>query len=380
MKKAPVKSLQMLLVAALSLSLYGCGQSAQTVNVDNVVTVELKESDSDTKIIPIRCSVPMDDILRGICYDDFIFLMGMSRNAIYCVQGDTVVSILEASGRGHGEYSSINDYAYSQDEHILFVYADGKLLKYAVPEMAFLESVDMPITPSGMAVLNSKEILMNCSFMEENGKDAYRGICIVSSQTGEVIRRCYGLDYINKKMMMQNDLTTVPGGFVFPLNSLTRNSILHYDIESESVEELFAFCFNSNWRVPRRLVKLSKGDVMLYAMEDYKETRHLEGGHYPNLIDSGISFWCFPRENGKARPVAVIEKDGNVSCRSYVVSGTDFHPSPYFIHKGYCVDIVSATDLETADSGALSPLGSELKRVVGVQAYDNPVFFYFKVD
>jgi len=378
MKKAPVKSLQMLLFAALSPLLYGCGQPAKTVDVDNVETVELTESNSDAEIIPIRCGVPMDEILRGICYDDYIFLMGMSRNTIYCVQEDTVISILEASGRGHGEYSSINDYTYSKDEHILFVCADGKLLKYSVPEMAFLESFDLPITPSGMSVLNSKEILMNCSFMEENGKDAYRGICVVSSQTGEVIKRCYDFDYINKKMMMQCDLTTVPGGFVFPLNSLTGNSILHYDLESESVEELFAFCFNSNWRVPRRLVKLSKGDVMLYTMEDNKETKHLEGGHYPNLIDSGLSFWCFPRENGKARPVAVIVKDGNVSCRSYVVSGTDFHPSPYFIHKGYCVDIVSPADLETAD--ALSPLGSELKRIVGGQAFDNPVFFYFKVE
>lgn len=370
----------MLFVAALSLLLNGCGQAAKTVDVDSVETIQLRESDSDIRIIPIRCGVPMDEILRGSCYDDYTFLMGMSRNSIYCVREDTVISILEATGRGHGEYSSINDYTYSQDEHVLYVYADGKLLKYTVPEMVFLESVDMPITPSGMIVLNSNEILMNCSFMEENGKDAYRGICVVSSQTGDVIKRCYDFDYINKKMMMQCDLTKAPGGFVFPLNSLTKNSILHYNMESESVEELFTFCFSSNWRVPRKLVKLSKRDVMLYTMEDNKETKHLEGGHYPNLIDSGLSFWCFPREDGKARPVAVVVKDGNVSCRSYVVSGTEFHPSPYFIQKGYCVDIVSTTDLETADAGALSPLASELKRIVDAQAYDNPVLFCFKVE
>ncbi|MBR4792889.1 MAG: 6-bladed beta-propeller [Bacteroidaceae bacterium] len=380
MKKASVKSLQMLLVPALSLLLNGCGQTVQTVDVDNVETVELKKSDSDIRIIPIRCGVPMDEILRGFCYDDYTFLMGMSRKSIYCVREDTVISILESSGRGHGEYSSINDYAYSQEEHILYVYADAKLLKYTVPEMVFLESVDMPITPSEMIVLNSDEILMNCSFMEENGKDVFRGICVVSSHTGEVIERCYEFDYINKKMIMQSDLVQVPGGFVFPLNSFTKNRLLHYDSDSESVEELFSFCFNSNWRVPGRLVKLAKKDPMRYALEDYKETRHLEGGHYPSLIDSGFSFWCFPRENGKARSVAVVVKDGKVSCRSYVVSGTEFHPSPYFIHKGYCVDIVSATDLETADSGALSPLGSELKRIVDAQAYDNPVLFCFKVE
>lgn len=380
MKKVSVRSLKMLLMSGLCMMCCGCGTTSQKVDVDNVEIVELAESNSDIQIIPIKCDIPMDAILCGISYDDYVFLMGLMRTSIYCVQEDTVVSILNASGRGHGEYTSINDFAYSPDEKLLYVNADGKLLKYSVPEMEFQESVDLAVTPSTMIVMNPEEILMNCSFYEENQKDLYRGICLVSSRTGEVLNRCFDFDYINKKFLMPWDITVVPGGIVFPLNSLTRNSILFYDTESGSTENLFTFSFNSNWKVPRRLVKMSKEDPMLYAMEDYKETRHLEGGHFPNITDSGLEFWCFPREDNKARQVAVTVRDGDVTCRSFIISGTGVNPSPMFIRNGYYVDIVSPTDFVDSDADALSPLGLELKRTVDSQRFENPVFLYFKAD
>lgn len=375
-----IKKHNYLIVLLICVLCNGCGKTGKTVDVDNVDVIEFSELNSDVNIVPIKCGTPMDDILRGVCYDDYIFLLGMSRTSVYCVKEDTVISILNSSGRGYGEYTAINDYSYSQDEHILYVYSDGKILKYSVPEMKFLESVETPVYPSGMIVLNSKEILMNCSYMEDNGEDAYRGICIVSSQTGQVIKRCYDFDYINKKMMMQCDLTAVPGGFVFPLNSLELNSLVSYNMEDESTEELFTYRFNSDWRVPRRMVKLAKKDYMLYAMEDFKETRHLEGGHYLSISDKGLSFWCFPRIDDNVRSVAVLVNDDGVSCRSYIIAGTGIYPSPFFYHDGFCVDIVSSTELDGVDIEGLSPLGLELKRVVDAQKLENPVFLFFKAD
>ena len=379
MKKVSLRSLKMLLMSGLCMMCCGCGNTSQKVDVDNVETVELTLN-SDIQIIPIRCDTPMDAVLSGISYDDYVFLMGMMRTSIYCVQEDTVVSVLNASGRGHGEYTSINDFAYSPDEKLLYVSADGKLLKYSVPEMEFLESVDISVSSSTMIVMNPEEILMSGSFYEEDKKDFYRGICLVSSRTGEVLKRCFDFDYINKKFLMPWDITVVPGGIVFPLNSLTRNSILFYDTASGSTENLFTFSFNSKWKVPRTLVKMSRKDPMLYAMEDYKETRHLEGGHFPNITDSGLEFWCFPREDNKARQVAVIAKNGDVTCRSFIIPGTGVNPSPFFIRNGYYVDIVSTTDLVDSDADVLSPLGWKLKGMVDSQRFDNPVFLYFKAD
>ena len=374
------KLLDLLLLSAQCLFLTCCGHSSNVVDVDDVETVELDRINSDIRIKPIKCSCPMDAIYRGIGYDDYIFLSGYSRKNIYCIREDTVVAVLDASGRGHGEYSYIDDFAYSQEEHILYLSADGKLFKYSVPNMEYLGSVDLSVTTSTMIVLGPEEILMNCSFYEDNGKDVYRGICIVSPQTGEVLERLYELDYINKKRLLNRDLTAVPGGFVLPLNSFAQNSILFYDSANGSVQQLFTFSFTKKWRTPKRLVRLAGKDLMLYIMEDNKETRHLEGVHYPFVNDSGLSFWCFPRENDNARTVAVTVKDNRPVCRSYKISGTEIDPSPFFIHNGYWVDIIASTEFDGSNEKELSPLGLELKRAVDAQAFDNPVLLYFKAD
>lgn len=367
-------------ISILCMLFINCTESTNVVDVDNVDIVDLNDNRQNVRIIPLRCDYPMDEIGRGIAYDDYIFLLGESMKQIYCVQKDTVISILDAAGRGRGEYSYINDFAYCKDEHILYVRADEKLMRYSIPEMEFVGSTDISITSRTMIFLNPEEILMNCSFYVENGKDIYGGLCRVSSKTGEVLERCYDLDFMAKRMLMSWDMTPMEGGIIFPESSLTRNRIMFYDTAKGIANELFSFSFNSNWKVPRRLVRLDKKDHMLFAMEAYKETRRLEGGHFPSLIDSTLVFWCFPIEGDYGRQVAVIVKDGKVTCHSYTIAGKDMCVSPAFLHNGYCVDYITSDFFEDVDESSLSPFAAELKRVVDAQSFDNPVFLYFKVE
>ncbi len=368
------------IVLVLIMLFVDCSEGTIVVDVDNVDIVDLNDIRQDVQIIPIKCDYPMDEIDRGIAYDDYIFLLGESMKQIYCIQKDTVISILDATGRGRGEYSYINDYAYCQYEHILYVRADKKLMRYSVPEMEFIGSTDISFTSRTMIFLNPDEILTNCSFYVENGKDVYGGICRVSSKTGEVLERCYDLDFMAKRMLMSWDMMPMQGGIIFPESSLTRNRIMFYDTASGFTNELFSYSFNSNWKVPRRLVKLAEKDHMLYAMEAYKDDRYLEGGHFPSLSDSALLFWCFPIEGDYGRQVAVIVKDGKVTCRSYAVAGKDRCVSPSFIHNGYFVDVIASDLFEDIDKTSLSPFAAGLKKVVDAQPFDNPVFLYFKVE
>ena len=380
MKENTVNKCVKLVVSVLCMLLISCSNDTNVVDVDNVDIVDMNEIRSNIRVLPIKCGFPMDEIYRSIAYDDYIFSMGLSFKKIYCIRNDTVLSVLDASGRGRGEYTSINDFAYSHYENILYVSADGKLLKYTVPDMEFIGSTDFSMSSSTMIVLNNNEILLNGSFMEDNQKDVYRGFCRISSKTGELLERCYDLDFATKKMLMPWDLTPVPGGFVFPGNSFTRNSILFFDLADGSTKELFSFSFNKKWKVPKRLVKLAKKDPMLYAMEDYKETRRLEGGHFPCVTDSALVFWCFPIEGDNGRQVAVIVKEDNVTCRSYTIGGTDVSVSPSFLHNGFCVDFINTSSFDNVDETSLSPFGIELKRIAEAQPFDNPVLLYFKVD
>ena len=369
-------SLSVLVLCFLS---QGCS-NATVVDVDDVETVRLDNPGPQLRAVPVRCAVPMEGIYRGMAYDDYIFLLGMSWKTVYCVQKDTVISILEASGRGHGEYSSIQDFAYSPMEKLLYVSADGRLLKYSVPGMEFKGQTDLVVTPASMTVLNKDEILMNGSYIEDNGKDAYRGLCLVSSRTGKLMKKYYDLDATGKKMLMPWDLTQAPGGIVFPVNSFNQNSILFLDTADGSVRDLLTFSWCKNWRVPKRLAKLAVKDPIKYSIEESKETKHLEGVHFPTLIESGLSFWCFPREENESRTVQVLYKNNELIRRTYMIPGTGITPSPLFYHHGFCVDIVSVTDFEDVDESKLSPFGRELKRTVNAQPFDNPVLLYFKVD
>lgn len=366
-------------VSVLCFLFYSC-DGTSVVNVDNVDIVDLDDIRSDIQIIPIKCNVPMDGIDRSIAYDDYIFLLGSSWKTIYCVQKDSVISILDAAGRGRGEYSYISDYAYSQEEHVLYVRGDGKLLRYSVPDMEFIGSIETDMTSKTMIFLNPDEILANCSFYEDNGKDVYSGFCRVASKTGEILERYYRLDFISQRMLMHWDMIPMDGGFIYPESSLTLNRIMFFDSSKGTSKELFSYSFNSDWKVSKRLVKLAQNDRLRYVVESYDEPRRLEGGHFPSLNDSTLVFWCFPREGDYGRLVAVIVRDGKVTCRSYSVAGKDFCVSPSFLQNGYCVDYITADMFDDIDETSLSPFAAELKRVVDAQPFGNPVFLYFKVE
>lgn len=362
------------------LALCSCGDQGVVVDVDNVELVELNEENSDIRIVPIKCSFPMDDIIRCVGYDDYIFMLGMSRKQIYCIEGDSVVSVLDASGRGHGEYSYINDFTYSATEKNLYVQGDGRFYQYSVPSMSFIRSFESEVTPGGMIVLNPNEILMKCSYKERK-EEVYRGVCVVSSHTGEVIKKCRDFEFINTQWFMHRDLSVCDQGVLYPVNSFNNNDLVFYDTESEKEEKVFSFSYNSKWRIPRRLVKLSHKDPLFFSREYNERELYCEGCHYPAFINSRLTFWSFPRENDVVKSVVTIIKDDKPVSRSFKVSGTEMTPSPYYINGIYCVDIIkSLDDIEIIDPNNASSLALELNRIVKAQQFDNPVLLCFTVD
>lgn len=371
-----------IIVAQLLFVLFvcNCGNHGLVIDVDNVEWVELNEDNSDIRIIPIRCSFPMDDIIRCVGDDDYIFMLGMSRKQIYCIKGDSVVSVLDASGRGHGEYSYINDFAYSKEEQSLYVQGDGCYYLYSVPSMSFIRSFESEITPGGMIVLNSDEILMKCSFYEGK-EDIYRGVCIVSSHTGKVLKKCSDFDFINTQWFLQRDFSMCDKGYLFPINSFNNNNLVCYNAESGKVENVFSFSYNSKWRVSKRLIKLARRDPLFFSKEYNERDLYCEGCHYPAFINSKLTFWSFPREKNNVKSIVTIIQEGKPICRSFKVSGTELNPSPYCIDGIYCVDIIKSLDeIEITDPDNISPLALELKRIVEAQQFENPVLLYFTVD
>ncbi len=386
LKTFPVTYLQMLflsIILAFMMSACGDKYSENVLDLDDIEEIDLSPLTSDIEIIPIKCSVPMDGAKRMIGYEDYTFILGDAGETVYCIQGDTVIAVLNAVGRGHGEYTYIDDFTYEEKSKILYVRNDEKLLKYSVPSMSFLGSSDITYTTIGMIALNPDEILANCSFWEDDTyKECFNGLCIVSTATGEIIRRCFKFGYYDDSCLMFNELVKTEDGVLMPFCGVYKNKILLLDTTTGETKELDSFSFNENWRVPKSLIKcIKKGDSYEITQEAEKRTSFCDGCHYPIYVNSRLTYWCYPEENWHDTPILVIRDKDKFINRHFVISGTSLRINASFV-KGDRFMKAFDCDPETiiTDPDNASDLAKEIYRVMKAQPFNNPILLSYTVD
>jgi len=352
------------------------------VDFDSVNEFELNDVNSDVRIMPIKCEYPMEQIRKAVGYSDYSFLFSRSKTVIYCLKEDSVVSKLEAVGRGHGEYTYIDDFTYLEGEKSLYINANGKIMKYSVPSMSYMGSIDFNITTSQMIALNSDELLAECSYAVDTEKNIFfRGLAVISLQTGEVIRELYEYDQYSSRCFLYGDLSKCDSDIIMSLGGLYNNRIIKWEQTEGEVNELFSFCYNSQWRVPKRIIRLTKKDYWSFNEELSKITEYCRGCHYPSIINSNLVVWCFPRENDATRQIAVIVKGDNIITRSFHISGTNITVNPFFVKDGYCFDLIQgAAENTITDIDNLSPIGEEIYNAMKSQPFNNPIMYCFTVD
>lgn len=113
--------------------------------------------------------------------------------------------------------------------------------------MSFLGSSDITYTTIGMIVLNPDEILANCSFWEDDTyKEFFNGLCVVSTVTGEIIRRCFKFGLYDDFCLMFNELVKTQDGILIPVAGVYKNKILLLDATTGLTKELDSFSFSEN--------------------------------------------------------------------------------------------------------------------------------------
>lgn len=380
-----MKKLFYLLISLLMISLTGCKDhySENIIDLDVFEEVELSSQTSDVNVTSVKCAIPMDEILRMIGYDDYIFMLGTHRNQIYCVQGDSVISILDAAGRGHGEYSIINDFTFDEKQNILYVNADQKIMKYDIPTMSFLGAVDISFTTSSMIALNSDEMLVNCSFIEDDSNSkVYRGICKVSLTDGSILNKYYELDYFNNFCFISNDFSKSGSEYLLSLGGAFVNKVVSLNIEDGSVKELDSFSFSEKWRLSKNAIKQLKrneSDFKSYFWDNCPQ--YCRGCHYPAIINNRLTYWFFPEDNEVGREIAVIKDGERTICKYFRIPGTNITVNPYFVKGNCCVYVIQGTAKSIIDnSRELSDLGKEIYNAMSNQSVNNPVLLSFTID
>ena len=373
----------------LSFSLFsimtGCKEkySDNVLDFDVVEEVDLSPLTSDINIIPIKCSVPMDGISAAKAYNDYIILEGDDQKRIYCVKEDSVISILNSVGRGHGEYTYIDDFVYDEITHILYVRNEERLLKYSVPSMSFLGSSDINYSTIGMVVLNPDEILANCSFWEDDTyKECFNGLCIISTSTGEIIKRCYKSDFYDGLCLYEDDFISYKDEIIMPVAGVFNNRVVTLDPQTGATKDLDIFCFSSKWRLPKKLIKLAdKWDSFNYCQEAVNRTAYCDGFHMPSFINSRLTFWCYPEENHSDKPVVIIKHKDKYIKRHFYVSGTSIRINSYFIKDNHSFQVIDyAPESIITDPENVSDFGKEIYNVMKAQPFNNPILLSFTVD
>lgn len=365
--------------------LCGCkgDYSERVLDLNDIEEIELNTKTSDINIVPIKCSEPMDGIRSVKAYDEYMFLQGTTRKKIYCFNGDSVISILESAGRGHGEYSYIDDFEYDEKTHILYVYSDGRLFKYSVPTMSFLESLDVTYSTIGMVMLNPDEILVNCSYWEDNSyKESYHGLCIVSSATGEIVKQCKRFGFYDEYCLMFSDLVRNGDDVLFPSCDVYNNRIYSMNVANDSLNEIDCFSFSNKWRLPKSLIKYArKRDAYSFESESMKRSVFCDGCHIPAIVNNRLVYWCYPEEDGLNKPVVIIKDKDHYINKTFKISGTKIRISPYYYHNNFFYKVINgAPESIITNPDTVSEFGKEIYEIMKTQAFNNPVLLLFTVD
>jgi hypothetical protein len=378
-----------LVLGLISVLLFTAGckgkYSEHVLDLDVFEEIELSPLTSDVKIVPIKCSIPMDGIRQAREYDDYTIMLGSRRETIYILKEDSVVAILNSVGRGHGEYSSIDDFAYDEESKVIYVNADRKLLKYDVPSMTFIGSLDINYSICGMIVLNKDEILVNCSYngYSEDTKP-FKGICVISSVTGEFLRRCLDFDYYEGFCSCMEDMIESGDDIFLSTGGLYINRILKMDSKTKKINELESFSFSPKWRVPKKLLKKArKNDMFGFSEEADARTVYCDGCHYPAIINSKITYWCYPYFDivSKRSNIVNIKVGEKTISRKFFIPGMKQPICPYYYKDNHFVVVIyrSVESLVT-DKDELSDFGKEICSKMNAQPFNNPVLLSFTVD
>jgi hypothetical protein len=129
----------------------------------HIIDITLDECVDSFYVRRIISDTPLSQIHYLQIVNDRLFLWD-NGGIIYYMKGDSIVSKLEAIGRGHGEYQYISAFAFSEPDSALFVHSgsNSKILKYSVPSFDFVSSINCELGIRAMRVYDGK-IIAFCS-------------------------------------------------------------------------------------------------------------------------------------------------------------------------------------------------------------------------
>ncbi|HOD68618.1 MAG: 6-bladed beta-propeller [Bacteroidaceae bacterium] len=342
----------------------------------HIIDITLDECVDSFYVRRIISDTPLSQIHYLQIVNDRLFLWD-NGGIIYYMKGDSIVSKLEAIGRGHGEYQYISAFAFSEPDSALFVHSgsNSKILKYSVPSFDFVSSINCELGIRAMRVYDGK-IIAFCSTPGVNSS-RHNGLYEINPETGDnnllLPMNQISSNYIdNTSFFYHNEelCFLVPDYdntiYKYSEGLLTKTDEFHYG-KLNLDREFFAVDETDAYNYSQLLMKLL-------------ETEHCLGGYLTIMQDEAdYMFW---RALGTQDRQILLTKVSGKDSRSYniLMPGMNALAFPNNVNDGWNIKVCEGPVVSlTEDESKLTRIGREITDSLRQQSYDNPVLLYYKL-
>ena len=380
-------------LALAVLSLISCSGNKQKTSLllpdDIIEEVNFEDITCDVQVFSLKSPCLMKGIEMFYDIDDLIFGISEDHRTIYWIKGDSVISVFEKYGRGHGEYTYINDFTYYPHDSILYVHTiDDRLMRFQGLNGKYLGECPEFSGNTGMHAINSRTLLANGSYDGEDGL-IHQGLFLIDAMTGKLGKMVCPMDYA--QAYFNNDETrNYQSGdsiwFIVPGPGDDDNVV--YMFLNDTARAVLSFRYDEKWRIPesillRELPVDYKNDInfviqKIQPMVDYRMKESFCNGGY-HLIYSGnkMMFWSFAEMPQTILNVIKDKKD--VSRYLVTLPGFEDYVYPTFMFEDYYVTTFNTPfGKAIADEEKLTPLGRQIRKEIE-GSDDNPVLLLYHI-
>ena len=115
-----MKSIVYVLTLFIMVSCINQRHDEQSIKIENnYIDLPFDECVDSFYVRKLISNNPLTELYLTQVVDDQLFIISEDDRIIYYLKNDSVVSKLDAFGRGRGEYFSISGFAYSKEDSIL---------------------------------------------------------------------------------------------------------------------------------------------------------------------------------------------------------------------------------------------------------------------
>lgn len=297
---------------------------------------------------------------------------------IYYVRGDSVISKLDAFGRGHGEYQSLSCFAYCEEESILYVFSsvDQKILLYSVPSFEFISSIPFDYIICSMSYEEGSLIAV-CS---TNNRNSIRsnGIYSIDVNNGNV-RLLMPLDYFSA--YFSNDLSFFhKNGVLYFINPCFDDVI--FRVTPERVEKVCEFYYGK-YNLKKDFFKIDETDIHQYSERiiELFNRDYTIGGYCGDICDSiNFSFWTSVNHSGEIEYYRVKVEDAKSYLYHVLFPIKSFEMTPDNAYRDWFVRIINKTDIDFTDVNRVTDETVTLiEEAFNRNKFDNPILLLYRL-